>query len=73
MGPLGLSGREGPWGAPGENGERGPKGEKGHSGLVVSRCTPHMCVDIVFMVFLSHYTDYTSTMCSLEDHIICIT
>lgn len=36
MGPLGLSGREGPWGDLGKNGVRGPKGDKGHIGLMVS-------------------------------------
>lgn len=43
MGPLGLSGREGPWGGLGENGERGPKGEKGHIGLMVSSITVYVC------------------------------
>lgn len=43
MGPLGLSGREGPWGTLGENGERGPKGEKGYIGLRVRNAAVNNC------------------------------
>lgn len=43
MGPLGLSGREGPWGTLGENGERGPKGENGYIGLRVRKAAENSC------------------------------
>lgn len=54
MGPLGLSGREGPWGDLGKNGARGPKGDKGHIGLMVS--TVFAC-----LVFCRIHTAHSKT------------